>query len=82
MGPSKHESAPAGNSSAAADHFLQANKVWARYGVSSMTLFRWLKDERIGFPAPVYIGRLRFWKLSALETWEANKAAARSTGAA
>lgn len=50
--------------------FLPARQVWERYGVTAMSLYRWLKDERVGFPAPVYIGRFRYWRLSELEAWE------------
>ena len=53
-----------------ADWFLPARKVWERYHVTSMTLHRWIADERLKFPAPVYLGRCRFWRLSELETWE------------
>jgi predicted DNA-binding transcriptional regulator AlpA len=53
------------------DAFLPASGVWNRYGVTSMTLFRWLRDENLGFPRPVYIGRFRFWRISELEAFEA-----------
>ena len=67
-----HEIAPADNR--LRDHvFLQANKVWARYGVSFMTINRWVKDERVGFPQPVYIGRFRYWRLTELQEWEAKQ---------
>lgn len=75
MNLTKHDGSPAGNSlgvisTESGDHFLQANRVWARYGVSFMTINRWIKDERIAFPPPVYFGRLRFWKIEELEAWE------------
>lgn len=53
--------------------FLPARKVWERYGVTSMTLHRWQNDERMNFPTPHYFGRLRFWKISDLEEWEAEQ---------
>lgn len=56
--------------SEADDVFLPARKVWERYGVTDMTLHRWIRDERMGFPAPVYIGRFRYWKLSSLTAFE------------
>jgi predicted DNA-binding transcriptional regulator AlpA len=58
--------------------FLPANRVWARYGVTSMTLHRWLRDDRLGFPKPMLIGRMRFWRLADLEAWEAARAATAS----
>ncbi len=53
-----------------ASSFLPARRVWERYGVTSMTLQRWLTDPRLDFPKPVYIGRFRYWRLSELEAWE------------
>lgn len=52
------------------DGFLPARRVWERYGISDMSLHRWTKDRRMGFPQPVYFGRFRFWKISELEAWE------------
>ena len=49
---------------------LNANQVKARYGnVSDSWLDRRLADKS-GFPRPVKLGRLRFWKLADLERWE------------
>lgn len=50
--------------------FLPAEKVWKRYGVSSMTGWRWLQREDMKFPRPIYIGRFRYFRLSELEEWE------------
>lgn len=55
--------------------FVPARQVWERYGVTSMTLHRWLNDERMGFPKPVYLGRYRYWKRGDLEAWEAQRQA-------
>lgn len=52
------------------DQYLKGRSVWERYGVSNMTLHRWVRDESLGFPAPTYIGRYRYWKLADLEAWE------------
>lgn len=52
------------------DGYLPARKVWERYGVTSMTLWRWLNDKRIGFPEPTYFGRFRYWRLGDLLAWE------------
>lgn len=60
--------------------FMPARSVWERYGVTSMTLHRWLRDDALKFPQPVYIGRFRYWKIADLETWE--RARARSRAAA
>ena len=55
---------------AANDSFLPARAVWERYGVTYMSLYRWVNDEDMGFPKPVYIGRYRYWKLADLRAWE------------
>jgi predicted DNA-binding transcriptional regulator AlpA len=57
--------------------FFPGPKVAARYDVSDMTLYRWLRDERMQFPKPTYLGRNRYWKLSDLVSWEINRAAGR-----
>ena len=48
------------------EQFLPARRVWERYGVTSMTLWRWLKDADLKFPQPMRIGRLRYWRISDL----------------
>ena len=48
--------------------------VWQRYRVTSMTLHRWQHDGRHNFPQPIYIGRMRFWRVADLEAWEAEQA--------
>lgn len=58
--------------------YLPARKVWERYGVSSMSIHRWLKDPDNDFPEPIYIGRFRYWKLEDLEAWERKRASANS----
>jgi predicted DNA-binding transcriptional regulator AlpA len=58
------------------DVFLPARKVWERYGKTPMTLYRWVKDEGLGFPKPIYIGRNRYWRLADLEAFERAKVAA------
>jgi predicted DNA-binding transcriptional regulator AlpA len=60
------------------DSFLPARRVWERYGGTSMSLHRWIHDERLGFPAPVYIGRFRYWRLADLEEWERSRPAGRA----
>ena len=51
--------------------YLPARAVWTRYGVTSMTLHRWINDPELGFPPPIFFGRFRYWKLSELAAWEA-----------
>jgi predicted DNA-binding transcriptional regulator AlpA len=56
------------------DTYLPARKVWERYGVTPMSLHRWLRDEKLNFPRPLYIGRFRYWNRDALADWERARA--------
>jgi predicted DNA-binding transcriptional regulator AlpA len=58
--------------------FFPAPLVASRYHVSDMTLYRWVRDPRMQFPAPHYFGRFRYWKLSDLVSWERQRAMVRS----
>ncbi len=52
------------------EKLISASDVRRRYGgVSQMWLHRRLLDGS-GFPGPVYIGAMRFWRLSELVAWE------------
>ena len=55
--------------------YLPAGQVRARYGVSDMSLWRWLRDEALGFPHPIRINGRRFWRLTDLEEFEASRVA-------
>jgi predicted DNA-binding transcriptional regulator AlpA len=52
--------------------------VLARYGRSQMWLWRLYNGGDPSFPAPMYIGKNRYWALSQLVQWERACAAARS----
>lgn len=54
--------------------FLPARHVRERYRVSDMTIWRWLRDDSVGFPQPVYLGRYRYWRVSDIEAWEVSQA--------
>jgi hypothetical protein len=54
--------------------YLPAAAVRARYSVSDMSLWRWLRDVELGFPQPLRINGRRFWKVSDLEAFEAARA--------
>jgi predicted DNA-binding transcriptional regulator AlpA len=56
------------------DEFLPAARVRARYGVSSMSIERWLQNAKLNFPRPMYIGRYRYWRLADLAEWERARA--------
>jgi predicted DNA-binding transcriptional regulator AlpA len=59
-----------------AQTYLQSSAVRARYGVSDMTIWRWLQNTSLGFPAPIRINGRRFWRLTELEEWEASRSTA------
>ncbi len=61
--------------------FLPARKVWERYGITQMSLWRWLRDDAMKFPRPIYLGRFRYWRIAELEAWEAEQAAKRGEAA-
>jgi len=51
--------------------FLTGPQVQARYQKSHVTIWRWMRDQALGFPQPIQINRLNYWRLSDLEAWEA-----------
>jgi predicted DNA-binding transcriptional regulator AlpA len=59
--------------------YLPARVVWERYGVTSMTLYRWIASD-LDFPAPVYLGRFRYWKIADLLAWEASRPSSSPAG--
>ena len=54
--------------------FLTGPQVRARYGVTDMTVHRWLKNADLGFPRPTYINRRRYWREADLVAWERARA--------
>lgn len=51
--------------------FLPVKAVRQRYGhCSEATLDRWLKNPDLGFPKPLYIGPMRWWRVDDLEAFE------------
>ncbi|WP_267424887.1 DNA-binding protein [Methylobacterium sp. GC_Met_2] len=56
------------------EDMLPAAQVLARYQVSDMTIFRWLKDSCLGFPQPIRINGRRYWRLADLQAFENRQA--------
>jgi len=50
--------------------FLTGPQVQARYQKSHVTIWRWVNDPALGFPSPIQINRLNYWRLADLEAWE------------
>ena len=65
-----NDTRPDDNPTGPNDEFVPATAVQRRYKISDVTLFRWIKDPRKGFPRPRYIGRRRYFLLSEIVTWE------------
>jgi predicted DNA-binding transcriptional regulator AlpA len=53
------------------DEWVPDPVVWREFGVTSMTLYRWTKDESLGFPQPVKIRTKNFRSRRALEDFKA-----------
>jgi predicted DNA-binding transcriptional regulator AlpA len=57
------------------DALLTSAQTRARTGnVSNMCLWRWMRDERVKFPAPVKINGRNYWRLGDLRNWQAEQA--------
>ena len=50
--------------------YLTAPQVRERYSITDMTLWRWLNNRELGFPAPIKINRRRYFRESDLIDWE------------
>ena len=59
---------------AAPAEFLGGPDVQARYRRSHVTIWRWVRDADLGFPSPIRIKGLNYWRLSDIEAWEAARA--------
>lgn len=38
-------------------------------GISDMSLWRWLQDDALAFPRPIYIQKRRFWREAEILSW-------------
>ncbi|MEJ5087146.1 helix-turn-helix transcriptional regulator [Brucella pseudogrignonensis] len=57
------------------DGYLTARQVKDRYNISEMTLWRWSRDESLGFPKPLDIRKRKFYREDEIIAWERRKAA-------
>jgi predicted DNA-binding transcriptional regulator AlpA len=58
------------------ERYLNAKAVQARYATTDMSIWRWIRDERIAFPPPsLTVNRTRLWRLSDLLKWERERVA-------
>jgi predicted DNA-binding transcriptional regulator AlpA len=49
--------------------WLSCTKVAEFLGVSTMTIFRWQRDDKLDFPQPRVINTRKYWNRDAVETW-------------
>jgi predicted DNA-binding transcriptional regulator AlpA len=59
---------------APSDKILPSRVVCGRFGRTSKTLDRWIKDDRLGFPRPMYIRNRRYFREAELIEWERTQA--------
>src|SRR3954449_11821361 len=53
------------------DVLLTATQTRARVGdVTTMCIWRWMRDPRVQFPAPVKINSRNYWRLGDLRQWQ------------
>ncbi|RYH64470.1 MAG: hypothetical protein EON54_06545 [Alcaligenaceae bacterium] len=53
------------------EQMMTAKDVCARFGgVTTMSLYRWLKDEALGFPQPIQIRKRRYWLMTDIATFQ------------
>ena len=54
------------------DSLLTSAQTRARCGgVSTMCVWRWMRDERVQVPGPVKINGRNYWRLGDLRQWQA-----------
>jgi predicted DNA-binding transcriptional regulator AlpA len=42
-----------------------------------MCIWRWMRDPRVQFPAPLKINGRNYWRIGDLRRWQADRAAAK-----
>jgi predicted DNA-binding transcriptional regulator AlpA len=56
-------------------HYITRKALRARYGgISEMTIWRWERDERLGFPKPTEINHRKYYDLTEIVNWERERA--------
>jgi len=54
--------------------YLTAGQVLTRYGITDMSLWRWLRNAELNFPQPtMVIERRRYWAEDVLVQWEQSR---------
>lgn len=58
------------------DPLIPAKELREIFGVSDMTIWRWLDDKRLNFPRPIVVRRRRYWRKSDIAEFQARNTAA------
>ncbi|MBX5148464.1 helix-turn-helix transcriptional regulator [Rhizobium lentis] len=58
--------------------YLTGKQVANRYQITAISLYRWERDERLGFPQPMVINRRKLFKVDDLVAWERERAKERA----
>jgi predicted DNA-binding transcriptional regulator AlpA len=59
----------------AVEGWISAKAVKEAFGISDMTLWRWIGDAAIGFPKPAKIGNRRFFSSRLIAEWQSARMA-------
>jgi predicted DNA-binding transcriptional regulator AlpA len=65
---------------ALADGWLTSRQIRAHFGVSAMSIHRWLHDQRLQFPKPTQIRRRNYWRVADVLEFEQRMVSAGITG--
>ena len=56
--------------------YISRRKLRSRFGeISEMTIWRWERDEKLGFPKALTINGRRYYDIAEIEGWEHKRAA-------
>jgi hypothetical protein len=55
------------------DEFYTGPDLLGRYSISTVTLWRWLRDPNLGFPTPTIINRRRYFRRADIAAWESRR---------
>jgi predicted DNA-binding transcriptional regulator AlpA len=49
--------------------WLKGSELCRHVGITGMTLWRWLKDKKLGFPPPTKIRSRKYWNRADVDAW-------------
>lgn len=53
--------------------YVKSKYVRARYKITDMTIWRWERDPKLGFPKPMIINRQKHWTVEELDAFDARQ---------